>query len=79
MNRILLNRVLKEVIWEGIGWIRVAENRLGCENHNSLLGYPKFGDILTSCATRASQNPFCFVALLGRAEREILVPAYLLN
>jgi hypothetical protein len=45
INKIVLKWVLKEILWEGIGWIRVAENRLGCENHNRLSGYSKYGDI----------------------------------
>ena len=27
---------LKKIPWEGIDWIRVAENRLGCGNRNRL-------------------------------------------
>jgi len=52
INRMLLKWVLKEILWEGMAWIRVAENRLGCENRNRLSGYSKYGDIFDELRDR---------------------------
>lgn len=60
INRILLNWVLKEILWEGKGWIRVAENRLGCENRNRLPGYSNYGDIFDELSDQSVTKTLLF-------------------
>ena len=60
INRILLKCVLKEILWEGIAWIRVAENRPGCENRNRLSGYSKYGDVFDELSDQSVTKTVLF-------------------
>jgi len=60
INRILLKCILKAILWEGIRCIRVAGNRLGCENRNRLSGYSKYGESFDELSDQSVRNLLLF-------------------